>query len=242
MKVFGISIEGDTLDSIVSRIKEAKQALWIVTANPEILLEARRDVAYAHAIAQADVRSVDGAGLAMIGRLFGARWSRVTGVELGERLIAYAYEHKLKVGFLGGFAGVARLSAERWSHAYPGLQVLAEEGGRVASDGVDDEKGEEARHRLTLFAPDILLVAFGHPKQERWIARYASDFPSLKVVVGVGGTFDYWAKRIPRAPRFLQTLGLEWTWRLCLEPRRITRILRAVVLFPVFAVVDQLFS
>lgn len=242
MKVFGISIEGDALESIVSRIKETRQALWIVTANPEILLEARRDAAYAHVITQADVRSVDGAGLAMIGRLFGAHWSRVTGVELGERLIAYAHEHNLKVGFIGGSARVAHLSAERWCQTYPELQVLAEEGGRVALDGTDDEMGEEARHRLTLFAPDILLVAFGHPKQERWIARYAGDFPSLKVVVGVGGTFDYWAKRIPRAPRLLRSLGLEWMWRLCLEPRRIVRILRAVVLFPILAIVDQLFS
>jgi N-acetylglucosaminyldiphosphoundecaprenol N-acetyl-beta-D-mannosaminyltransferase len=242
MNVFGISIEGGALESMMARIKEAKQTLWIVTANPEILLEARRDAAYAHAIAQADVRSVDGAGLAMIGRLFGAHWSRVTGVELGEQLIAYAQEEGLKVGFIGGFAQVAQTAAEYWGHVHPGLRTLAEQGGRVAFDGTDDEMGEEARHRLTLFAPDILLVAFGHPKQERWIARYASDFPSLKVVVGVGGTFDYWAKRIPRAPRFLQMLGLEWMWRLCLEPRRIVRILRAVVLFPVLAIVDQLFS
>lgn len=241
MNIFGVLIEGLSLDDIFLRLKISRQPLWIVTANPEILLQARWDEPYRKAIQQADIHSVDGVGLSMIGRLFGQKWLRVTGVELGERLIDYAAQEQLRIAFVGGYSGIAERVAHRWCQTYPELSVLFEQGGSIHLDGTDDEVGEEARHRLTLFSPEILLLAFGHPKQERWIARHLADFPQLKVVVGVGGAFDYWAGRLPRAPRFLQLIGLEWAWRLCLEPRRVLRIIRAVFIFPVLAIVDHLF-
>lgn len=240
MNIFGVLIEGPSLEEIISRVKKATQPFWIVTANPEILLEARHDPAYAQALGQADVRTVDGVGLSIVGRLLGVRWSRVTGVELAERFIRYAAQEGLRVGFVGGASKVSEGALARWSKAYPGLQGVAEQGGRVDLDGSDDEAGEEARHRLTLFAPDILFVAFGHPKQERWIARHLSDFPRVKVMVGVGGAFDYWAGRIPRAPHVLRAVGFEWAWRLFMQPSRVWRIIRAVFVFPALAILDHL--
>ncbi len=239
MNIFGVHIDGSSLQEVMLNIKKATQPFWIVTANPEILLEARRDSAYAQVVRQADVRTVDGVGLLMIGRLFGQSWSRVTGVELAERLIEHAFQEGLRVGFVGGAPHVAEAACAHWNQRYPGLQSVAEEGGRVASDGTDDEAGEEARHRLTLFAPDVLLVAFGHPKQERWIARHLTDFPQVRVVVGVGGTFDYWAGRVSRAPGVLRAIGLEWMWRLFVQPSRVLRIVRAVFVFPVLVLFDQ---
>ncbi len=239
MKIFGVTIEGITLDEVIDRIKRATHCVWIVTANPEILLEAHRDPRYAHTLEQADIRTVDGVGLAMVGRCFGSRWARVTGVELGERLIAYAAKEGLRIGLIGGAHAVAQAVAAHWYRIYPNLILTFEEGGRIKSDGIDDEAGEESRHRLTLFAPDILLVAFGHPKQERWIARYLADLPQLKIVMGVGGSFDYWAGSARRAPLFFQRAGFEWLWRLCAQPSRIRRIFRAVVLFPVLAIADR---
>ncbi len=240
MDIFGVHIEGPTLNEIMVQVKKLTSPVWIVTTNPEILLEARRDPTYAHTLRQADIRAVDGAGLLMLGRLFGQPWSRVTGVELGERLIAYAVEAGLRLGLIGGGVGVAEAVARRLQQTFPTLSIMAEQGGEIALDGSDDSHGEEARHRLTMFAPDILLVALGHPKQERWIARYLADFPRLKVGVGVGGAFDYWAQRVTRAPRFLQKLGLEWLWRLVLEPWRSLRVFRAVCVFPIRVLFDQL--
>lgn len=239
MNIFGVHIDGSSLQEIMSHVEEVTQPFWIVTANPEILLEAHRDSVYAQVVRQADVRTVDGVGLSIIGRLFGRSWLRVTGVELAERLIEHAFQEGLRVGFVGGTPHVAEAARAHWNQRYPGLQSVAEEGGRVALDGTDDGAGEEARHRLTLFAPDILLVAFGHPKQERWIARYLMDFPQLRVVVGVGGTFDYWAGRVSRAPSVLRAIGLEWMWRLLVQPSRILRIVRAVFVFPVLVLFDQ---
>lgn len=236
MEMFGVPIEGWSTEKILQHTEKSQTPIWIVTANPEILLEARGDAAYANALKQADIRTVDGMGLHLVGRLFGERWSRVTGVELGEAYLKKAAETKVRVAFIGGRAGVAAAAAKKWQDLLPGLIVAYEEGGSVGKDGEDDERGEEARHRLTLFAPEILLVSFGHPKQERWIARYLADFPQINVVVGVGGALDYWAGTIRRAPPFIRQLGLEWLWRLVRQPWRMGRILRAVVVFPVLAV------
>lgn len=103
-------------------------------------------------------------------------------------------------------------------------------------DGSDDTTGSDAREHIKTFSPDILLVAFGHPKQELWIEKHLNEFPSLKAVVGVGGTFDYWSGSKKRAPLTLRAFGLEWLWRLICEPKRWKRILNAVIVFPVLAI------
>ena len=82
-------------------------------------------------------------------------------------------------------------------------------------------------------APDILLIALGHGKQEKWIAAHLPELPSVKVAMGVGGAFDFIAGRVLRAPRILRRLGLEWLWRLILQPSRLPRIWRAVIKFPI---------
>ncbi len=242
-EVFGIPIQGGSLESILHWAFDESYttARWIVTANPEILLEARRNLAYATALKQADYLCVDGVGLWVGLRVAGQPVERVTGVVLAEALIKYAVDKKWRVGFLGGAPGVAVEAAKIWKKTYPELQTSAEEGGVIQFDGTGDAAEDEAVHRLVLEAPDILLVAFGGgSKQESWIARRIADLPSVKVVVGVGGTFDFWTSRLKRAPLFLQKIGLEWAWRLLQEPKRWKRILRATVVFPLFFIVDQL--
>lgn len=237
-EVFHIPIEGEFLEDALSRVSvECNRPVWIVTANPEILLAARKDPDYAKTLRQADARTVDGFGLWLMLRLFGDRTHRVTGMGLSEALLHLAEENHWRVGLIGGtntppLRGGVRGGVASFSHW--------ESGGTVAADGSDDEAGEEARHRMMLFDPHVLLVAFGHPKQERWIFRHLGDFPNLCVVVGVGGTFDFWSGRVRRAPLFFQRLGLEWLWRLFAEPRRLARICRAVFVFPVAFLVDRL--
>ncbi len=247
MTVFGVPIDGLAMTETLTRIRDARRPLWIVTANPEILLAARRDPSYAVTLRHADLRLVDGFGLWIILRLFGQRTSRVTGVELAESLIQEAVHRNLKVAFIGGAPGVAEKAADAVRSDYDdlrptpdALQIHAEQGGVIAQDGSDDAEGEEARTRLTQFGPDILLVAFGHPKQERWIEKYLSDFPSVKVVVGIGGTLEYWAKTKRRAPIWMRSFGLEWFWRLIVEPRRWKRIVDAVIVFPFSATADRI--
>ena len=239
--IFGIPIEGESLERVMDRLilrDPSAPPLWIVTANPEILLEARKNRDYASVLKSANVKTVDGFGLWLILRLFSHKTERVTGVDLSERVVQYACQKGWRIGLVGGAPGIAEKAAHQIEVTLPQVQILAHEGGRVVQDGSDDEKGASDRASMKSFDPHILLVAFGHPKQEMWISKHRHDFPSLKMVIGVGGTFDYWAGARHRAPAFLQSIGLEWLWRLMVEPSRWRRILNAVFVFPVLATHD----
>jgi N-acetylglucosaminyldiphosphoundecaprenol N-acetyl-beta-D-mannosaminyltransferase len=242
--VFTVPIEGGSLKQILDFIFKSSpdsknSAAWIVTANPEILLQARTKPDYASALKQADYRSVDGFGLQALLRIIGFDVARVTGVALSEALIHEAANRNWKVGFIGGDPGVASQVANYWQTQEPRLQVVHEEGGLIGPDGQGDAVEEEAVHRLVLEAPDVLLVAFGGgTKQEQWILRRLPGLPSVKAIVGVGGAFDFWTGRIRRAPTFMQKIGLEWLWRLLQQPKRIGRIIRATIVFPIFFLLD----
>lgn len=233
-RVLDVPIEGMGWGGIVKKL-EAGEKLWIVTANPEILLLARKDKKYKEAISSADLRTVDGVGLFFVSSLLRRKTERLTGVELSEHLLQFAWTNHLRVGLLGGEFGEAGVAGEKLREAYPGLELLVEQGGAIQHDGSEDAKAEAARERMTLYSPQVLFVAFGAPRQELWIQEHRNEFPDLRAVVGVGGTFNFWAGRLKRAPHWMRSFGLEWLWRLIQEPRRIGRIWRAVVVFPILA-------
>jgi len=234
--IFGVPVEGWSMKEAIRQI-DLGQAKWFVTANPEILLAARRLPSYQHVLRRADARLVDGIGLWLV---TGGRTSRVTGVEFAERLLQHAQEKEWRVGLFGGQHGEAKASLPDIIRAYPQLEIHAEEGGLVHQMGDEDQRTQEARERMMHFQPQVLLVAMGHPKQEMWIAQHLSEFSSLRVVVGVGGTFNFWSGRSRRAPHFLRVMGLEWLWRLMTEPVRWRRILDAVFVFPAFVLFDKI--
>ncbi|MEI7512304.1 MAG: WecB/TagA/CpsF family glycosyltransferase [Candidatus Uhrbacteria bacterium] len=240
--IFGVPIEGLGWEDV--RVKlDAGERLWLVTANPEILLEARSDKTYKEALKRASLRLVDGFGLFLAMCVLrrtttqklrrAGKTSRLTGVELSEHLLQYAWKHGLRVGLFGGEGGAAGMAAEDVRKSYPDIQLHAEEGGAVSREGIEDAVTEEARYRMTIFSPQVLLVAMGHPRQERWIDQHQNEFPELKAIVGVGGTFNYWAGLMRRPPQWMRTCGLEWLGRLIMEPKRWKRIWRAVVAFPI---------
>ena len=237
--IFGVPIEGLSWEEIAKRL-EGGERLWFVTANPEILLETRKNETYRKAVKSADVRTVDGFGLFLMTRVLRRKTVRLTGVDLAEHLLQYAWKHHLRVGLLGGEFGEAEKAAKGIREAYPDLEMMVEQGGAISREGEEDANAEEARHRLIQYSPQILLVAFGHPRQELWVEKHRADFADLKAVVGVGGTFNFWAGHLKRAPSFVRVIGLEWLFRLIQEPRRIGRIWRAVVIFPVLALFDAI--
>lgn len=241
IECFGLTIDGYSEERIIHEIetKTDQKPYWIITANPEILLYAKRHPSYAKTIASADVRMVDSICLKVLGWLQGKTLIRMAGVDLAEKLINWAHETGQTVGFIGGKTShVAVKAFMNMAKKYPGLQGTAEAGGTVTAGGEGDDANEEARHRLTLQAPDVLFVAFGHPKQERWIEQYVREFPTCRVIVGVGGTFDYWAGTAQRAPKWMRDIGLEWLYRLLKEPKRWKRIFNAVIVFPFLALYD----
>ncbi|MFA5933595.1 MAG: WecB/TagA/CpsF family glycosyltransferase [Microgenomates group bacterium] len=161
------------------------------------------------------------------------QFNTVAGVDLMEALCREAADKGYTTGFLGGQNTVARTTADCLQKKYPKLKVVfASDGPRV------DENGESAGQQISKSADqgiadspilrladtpvDILFVAFGQVKQEKWIAKNLDKIP-VRVAMGVGGAFDYLSDSVIRAPGFIRAIGLEWLFRLILQPWRIKR-------------------
>ena len=154
----------------------------------------------------------------------------VTGTDLTAALCELAAKNGWKVFFLGGWKGAAEKAASTVKKKYPGLIIESFEG----SQRINKETSEEhkaVRERLAAFSPDLLFVAYGPVTQEKWLAKNLPELP-VKVAIGVAGAFDMIAGLKPRAPSGMRKAGLEWLWRLLIEPARWRRIFTATVIFP----------
>ncbi len=244
--IFGVRLDEldsvDELRSVARGFLDGDRAFRVFTPNPEILLRARSDPAYADVLRSADLALPDGTGVALVQMLRGRRpVRRWPGVEIAALVLRLAAERGQTVAFVGGAPDVAERAAARWC-ALPGLKVVvAGAGVAFGDDGLarPAEAEDATAEAIRSAAPTVVLVGLGAPKQERWIDRHADAFPSVRIMIGVGGAFDMWAGSKRRAPRALRTLGLEWLWRLALDPRRWPRIVRATVEFPVLALMDR---
>ena len=142
----------------------------------------------------------------------------VSGTDLMKELVRLSAEKGFTVGFLGGKDGVAKKCAECLLRKYPNLKISY-----VSSGGIVDKNGNPSQTTNYKLPPtDLLFVAFGHIKQEKWIASNLENIP-VKLAMGVGGAFDYLSGSVPRAPEWIRRLGFEWLFRLIVQPWRIRR-------------------
>jgi N-acetylglucosaminyldiphosphoundecaprenol N-acetyl-beta-D-mannosaminyltransferase len=234
--VLGVEINSISVSELIRYISSSKEPTWIVTTNPEILLYAKEHENYCETLNRSTFRTIDSFGLQLACKRKGIRAQRIPGADLAYELVrSSATKHESIALIGGGDMKSAQPALKRLQHDFEGLAGIAEDGGIVTKDGIGDEENREARLRIAESNPSVLLVGFGHPKQEQWIERYRHEFPSVRVFIGVGGTFDYWSGMIPRAPTWMRSLGIEWLYRFTREPSRWKRILRAVFVFPYYA-------
>lgn len=195
-------------------------AYQVITLNPEIAMACREDAVLRRVVSAADLVVPDGVGITWAARLRGAPCpERVTGVDLVERLAERAARRGDRLFLLGAAPGVAVAAGERLVRRYPGLELAGTYSG--SPDARDDA---ETLRRVREACPDVLVVAYGAPAQERWIARLRTQL-GVPVAIGVGGALDVLAGRIPRAPQWMRRLGLEWLYRLARQPWRWRRML-----------------
>jgi N-acetylglucosaminyldiphosphoundecaprenol N-acetyl-beta-D-mannosaminyltransferase len=202
----------------------------IVTLNPEYVMAAGGDTAFAAAIAGGDLITADGVGVELAARLLGGKAvARVTGSDLVDWLVGASDRTAAPVFLLGGREGVAAEAAQRLVERFPAASIAGWWSGGSAAVADD----AEALARIRGSGARTVLVAYGAPGQVVWIARnrQALAAAGVRVAVGIGGVLDFVAGRAPRAPGVMRRLGLEWLYRLIREPWRWRR--QAVL--PVFA-------
>lgn len=200
-----------TLRVVADLIKEDRQGL-VVTLNPEMVMLAQRDSQFAQILRESVLNVPDGMAL-----LWAAWWlgdpikHRVTGVDLIPKLAALAASKKWRIFLLGASGQVAEKTARRLESAFKGVHI--------AYSNADPN---QALEKLRNFKGEIVLVAYGHGKQEKWIMENMGKIKA-NAFIGVGGALDYLSGSKQRAPLWIRQLGFEWFYRLMSEPGRLKR-------------------
>ncbi len=214
-----IEVANLSMHEAIERLSELSdfKKRQIAFANPHCFNISNGDREYKKILKAADLVLPDGIGIKLAGMMIGAEVrENVNGTDLFPRLCKYAADHEQKLFLLGAAPGVTDKVAEEMQTRFPALDIAGVEHG-FHKPGSDEE--DEVIARINKVKPDYLLVAKGVPSQEKWIDENI-DRLNVGLAMGVGGLFDFYSGNIPRAPIWVRELGLEWSWRLLQEPRR----------------------
>jgi N-acetylglucosaminyldiphosphoundecaprenol N-acetyl-beta-D-mannosaminyltransferase len=205
--------------SAIGRLIEAGRPTYFITANVHYAMLTGENADLRSINEQAAFILADGAPLVWASRWLGSPLpERVAGSDLIFEFSALAAQKGHRLFFLGGAEGVAANAVERLCELCPGLQIVGVESPPFRDQS--DEEHEALAARIRAARPDMLFTAFTMPRGERWLA---ANYESLGVPVlaNIGAAIDFAAGRVRRAPRWMQKCGLEWAFRLWLEPRRL---------------------
>lgn len=233
VNILGVLIDNLKKDDVLKRVEQflsSDQQHYIVTPNPEMVMAAQRDKKFLEILNHADLAVPDGVGL-----IFASRYlkqplpQRITGVDLMFDICQLAEQKKCSIYLLAAAQGLAKPDEVTVAlHKYfPQLRI---NGGTLEISDIEDQK-PRLLEEINLQKPEILFVAFGAGCQEKFIAENLNKIPSIKIAMGVGGAFDFIAGKIKRAPVWMRKIGLEWLWRLFMQPWRWKRILTATIKF-----------
>lgn len=193
---------------------------FVVTANPEIVMQARENITYKKAVQSADYVIADGSGIVMAAKYKKEPLQeRIPGYELMLDLLQHADEHGLSCYLLGATESVNEKAVGKVRQQYPGVKIAGHHHGFFDID--DPEMAAEVKRTN----PDLIFVALGLPRQEMWISQHMDVFHK-GLFMGIGGSFDIIAGEAKRAPQLWINLNLEWLYRLVKQPSRFMRILK----------------
>lgn len=218
VEVLGIGIDPVDMKSALRRIEEFIEdgrPRIVVTADSSGIVEAQSDTQWRDIMLNADLVTPDSVGVLWACKRVGSPLpERVSGVDLVETLCKKSAEKGYRLYFLGAAPGIAQAAADKMREKYPGCTIVgARDGFFLPAD--EAKVAQEIRDAKV----DVLFVAMGIPKQEKFIARNLYEM-AAKVSMGVGGSFDVLSGTVRRAPMLIRKMKLEWLWRLMLNPRK----------------------
>lgn len=206
----------DTIE-LAKRLIDEHSSAYMVTPNPEIVMQTWESGEVCAAVNGADIVIPDGIGVVKASKLLGTPLKeRLPGIEIATEILKYIAASGKSAFLLGAKPGVAEMAAEQMKKDFPGINICGTNDGYFKDDGPVVEKINAAK-------PDFLLVCLGAPKQELWMAKNRAAL-DVGLMAGLGGTLDVFAGTVQRAPEFWQKLNLEWFYRCLKEPVRFKRI------------------
>lgn len=221
--ILGLRVNRVSMDQALEAIAEfiaERSPRHVVTADASMAIIARGDKDLHAIVEHADLVTPDGAGILWASKLLGfPLHHKVSGVDMVGRLCELSAERGYRLYFLGAAPGVAEAAAEKLRLKFPGAQIVG------VHDGYFTKEQEPALlDEIAAAMPDVLLVAFGIPKQEKWIEAHKAAI-GVPVSIGIGGSFDVYSGLVQRAPLWMQRNGLEWLHRLSKNPKKIGKVM-----------------
>jgi N-acetylglucosaminyldiphosphoundecaprenol N-acetyl-beta-D-mannosaminyltransferase len=209
--------ESEAIDLLLTRLLK-RQGGRVYYGNAHTMVTAAKDPALAQALEHSDLLLADGSGVRWGSALLGTPLVyNLNGTDLVPSLCKNGAASCLSIYLLGAKPKVAEIAAAKLKIAYPGLVIAGTQHGYFS-----EAETPQVLEAIRVARPHLLLVAMGVPLQEIWIEKYASFLPGI-TCMGVGGLFDFLAERVVRAPYFIRAIGMEWLWRLAMEPNRLWR-------------------
>jgi len=215
----GVDVTPYNYEEIITDLRErmkAGQQSTIIAVNPEKVMAAEKNEELRQLINSATYQIADGVGILLASKMKGGKISsRVTGVDMMDRLIRFAAEENHKVFLFGAKEEVVTAAKQKLEEKYPRLVISGYENGY-------EKDHDKIVKNINASEAELLFVAMGSPKQELWIRENMGKL-NVKVFQGVGGSFDVFSGKVQRAPLLFRKLGIEWLYRLLKEPKRFKR-------------------
>ncbi len=225
IKILGVEIDNVTVEESVLQTKELietsnKSCKLIVAPNTEFIMRAQKDEEFFHILKTAELATPDSVGVMLGGKFQKKKFKqRIPGQMYFRSVLEYGEKAGWTFYLLGGRGDIPKRTKENIIKLFPNVKIIG------YHEGYFEEDSEEVVIKeINRLQPNVLFVAMGAPIQEKWIYKHR-DKLKVDVATGQGGTFDYEAGNIKRAPKIVQKLGLEWLWRLILQPSRIIRMM-----------------
>ncbi|MEQ1822640.1 MAG: WecB/TagA/CpsF family glycosyltransferase [Fimbriimonadaceae bacterium] len=222
--ILGIGVHRLTMAQFLEQIERLLQSdsqQIVATADSSMIYDAQHDTELRDILEKAALVTPDSSGVLWAGSRKGQPFpEKVSGVDLVAKLCSLSSQKGYRIYFLGAAPGVAQAAAEKLTLQYPGCNIVGFGDGFFSAK--DDELVAQSIGELN---PDILFVAMGIPRQEKFISKNA-HLHRAKVAIGVGGSFDVYAGVAKRAPVVIQKARLEWLWRLAQNPSKYKKTLK----------------
>ena len=248
-----ILTKGQALDKVAEFLSEGKEHT-IFTPNPEMIVAAHKDSYLQGVLNKSTLNLCDGKGVEWASKICLSKenknkakyFRRIPGVDFIMDVCWYAEKYGFSVYLLGSNdETVIMKTSDKLKEKFPKLKIV----GYHPGPKIESVPNKKLKYRsddngrvitdIVQTAPDILFVGFGHSKQEKWIYENIENLPGVKIAMGVGGSFDMISGKIYRAPKLFKNLGLEWLWRLILQPTRFNRVWTALVTFPLLFISER---